>query len=302
MTDNSNPNGMILIYKESGITSFDVVKKIKKLYNTGKVGHTGTLDPLAEGLLCILVGQSVKASEMLLNHDKTYYAGIRFGIRTDTEDITGAVKETSSYIPSNEETEKVIMSFKGKYYQTPPMYSAKKVNGKKLYEYARQGIDIEREKCELEISDIEIDKERSVFPDWYFKVTCSKGTYIRTLCDDIGLKLGTFGTMTSLKRLRCGNFKLDDAYKLEDLENLSFEERIMRLTPSEKLFDYPEIRLSGFYTKLCLNGCEIYQKKINTSYPLGTDVKIYSDTNKFLGTGKVLSYENGEAVKLVTRL
>ena len=229
MIDISNPNGMILINKEQGITSFDVVKKIKKLYNTNKVGHTGTLDPLACGLLCILVGQSVKACDLLQSKEKTYYAGIKFGIKTDTEDITGNIIEESKFIPSKEDIENAILSFKGEYYQTPPMYSAKKVAGKKLYEYARKGQIIEREKCKLFIHDIVIDYENSSYPNYYFTVTCSKGTYIRTLCNDIGEKLGNFACMSYLKRTKCGSFNLEDSHNIEELENLDYENRLKYL-------------------------------------------------------------------------
>ncbi|MCR5456617.1 MAG: tRNA pseudouridine(55) synthase TruB [Clostridiales bacterium] len=292
------PSGLILIDKPNGVTSFDVVSCIKKLYKTKRVGHTGTLDPLATGLLCVLVGSAVKASDYLLSDEKTYIAGMRLGITTDTEDITGKVLSESDVIPDNEAVIKTAKSFVGEYMQTPPMYSALKLNGKKLYEYAREGIEIDREPRKVEILSMDISGNNR---DYNMVVSCSKGTYIRTLCSDIGTKLGCGAVMSSLRRTKCGNHSIENAHTLEELK--ASDEIILRsfLMPPDQIFsNLPKVSIHGFFEKLCLNGCEIYQKKINTSFETGTLVSIYGEKG-LLGIGRVSEYEEGSAIKLITR-
>ncbi|MBO5213005.1 MAG: tRNA pseudouridine(55) synthase TruB [Clostridia bacterium] len=290
-------NGVIVVNKHSGVTSFDIVFKIKKLFNTKKVGHTGTLDPMATGVLPILVGRSAKAAEYLLEHDKEYRAQIQLGITTDTEDISGTVLTKSDTLPTKNDFFKVCESFVGEIDQVPPMYSALKVGGKKLVDLAREGIEIERQARKIKIYSLkaeEVDEKRGVYT---LLVRCSKGTYIRTLCADIGKKLGCGACMSALERTQSGSFRIEDAYTISELEELSYQKRTELVMPPEKLFsDYPEIVLPDFYSRLCHSGCEIYQSKIKTSFDIGQMVRI-SDKDGFFALGEVREYENGSAIK-----
>lgn len=208
-------DGFINVYKEEGQTSHDVVNKIRKIFETRKVGHTGTLDPNATGVLPIAVNNATKVIEYMENDDKTYIAELTLGIITDTEDIWGSILEEKTVSVDKNEIEMVVKSFVGKQKQVPPMYSALKVNGKKLYELAREGKTIERVPRDIEIFNIEnIKINRNKVS---FEVHCSKGTYIRTLCKDIGEKLGCGATMSALKRVQAGKFTIDTAVTLEEL-------------------------------------------------------------------------------------
>ncbi len=290
-------NGVIVVNKHSGVTSFDIVFKIKKLFNTKKVGHTGTLDPMATGVLPILVGRSAKAAEYLLEHDKEYRAQIQLGITTDTEDISGKALTKSDTLPTKNDFFKVCESFVGEIDQVPPMYSALKVGGKKLVDLAREGIEIERQARKIKIYSLkaeEVDEKRGIYT---LLVKCSKGTYIRTLCADIGKKLGCGACMSALERTQSGSFRIEDAYTISELEELSYQKRAELVMPPEKLFsEYPEIILPDFYSRLCHSGCEIYQSKIKTSFDIGQMVRI-SDKDGFFALGEVREYENGSAIK-----
>lgn len=291
-------DGILLVHKPQGITSFDVVARIRRLYGTKKVGHTGTLDPMATGLLGVLVGRAVKASEFLTEKDKEYIAGLRLGLTTDTEDTTGKTLTESDDIPSRETVLETAKSFVGDIMQVPPLYSALKVNGQKLVDLARQGITVEREARPITIYALDIDGDDK---DYTMRVACSKGTYIRTLCADIGAKLGCGGAMSSLIRTKAGIFNLENAYTLETLEAMTTEERYAKLLPTELLFeDYPIAHLSDFYAKLARNGCEIYERKIGTSFPLGVKLRVY-DKNGFFAVGEVRQYDEGLAIKLLKR-
>ncbi len=291
-------DGILLVHKPSGITSFDVVARIRRLYGTKKVGHTGTLDPMATGLLGVLVGRAVKASEFLTEKDKEYIAGLRLGLTTDTEDTTGKTLTESDDIPSKETVLETAKSFVGDIMQVPPLYSALKVNGQKLVDLARQGIMVEREARPITIYALDIDGNGK---DYTMRVACSKGTYIRTLCADIGAKLGCGGAMSSLIRTKAGIFDLENAYTLEALEAMPPEERYAKLLPTELLFeDYPIARLSDFYAKLARNGCEIYERKIGANFPLGEKLRVY-DRNGFFAVGEVREYDEGLAIKLLKR-
>ena len=211
-------DGIIIINKEKGYTSNDVVQIVKKIFKE-KVGHTGTLDPMATGVLPLLVGKGTKCSQYLINHDKIYTATLLLGKKTDTGDITGNVvekQEVKNEILDRENIEKVLKSFKGEIEQIPPMYSAIKINGKKLYEYARQGQTIQVPPRKITIYDIELIKLEG--KEITFRVGCSKGTYIRTLCEDIASKLGTVGTMSELNREKVGNFSIEDSIKINELK------------------------------------------------------------------------------------
>ena len=292
-------DGVIVVNKHAGVTSFDIVFKIKKLFNTKKVGHTGTLDPMATGVLPILIGRSAKASEYLTAHDKVYVAEITLGITTDTEDISGKILEKSNTLPAKEAFFKACEAMVGEIEQIPPMYSALKVDGKKLCDLAREGIEIERKARSITVYKIEpkcIDEEKGVY-EMYVK--CSKGTYIRTLCADIGKMLGCGACMSKLERVESGNFKIDDAYTVDELEKMTCEERISALAPTESLFiELDNVILPDFYARLARSGCEIYQHKIKSSYPIDTFVRM-SDKNGFFALGQVRQYENGTAIKAV---
>jgi tRNA pseudouridine55 synthase len=291
-------DGVLLIHKPYGITSFDVVARVRRLYGTKQVGHTGTLDPIATGLLPVLVGRAVKASEFLTEKDKEYIAGLRLGITTDTEDITGSILTETQTIPSREAVLTTANSFVGEIMQVPPMYSALKVGGEKLVDLARRGITIEREARPITIHALDIDGDGA---DYKMRVFCSKGTYIRTLCADIGAKLGCGGAMSSLIRTKTGGFTLENAYTLEALEAMTPEERASLLLPTETLFTHlPKATLSDFFAKLSRNGCEIYLKKIGADIPLGTLLRVY-DKDGFYAIGEVREYPDGNAIKLLKR-
>ncbi len=291
-------DGILLVHKPMGITSFDVVARIRRLYGTKKVGHTGTLDPMATGLLGILVGRAVKASEFLTEKDKEYIAGLRLGLTTDTEDTTGKTLSECDAIPEREVVLQTARGFVGEIMQTPPLYSALKVGGKKLVDLARQGITVEREPRPITIYALEIDGDGR---DYTMRVACSKGTYIRTLCADIGARLGCGGAMSSLIRTQAGIFKLTDAYTLEALEAMTQEERGACLLPTELLFDtYPIVTLSDFFAKLSRGGCEIYQKKIGAHFPVGEKLRVY-DKDGFYAVGEIREYPDGTAIKLLKR-
>lgn len=291
-------DGVLLIHKPYGITSFDVVARVRRLYGTKQVGHTGTLDPIATGLLPVLVGRAVKASEFLTEKDKEYIAGLRLGITTDTEDITGSILTETQTIPSREAVLTTASSFVGEIMQVPPMYSALKVGGEKLVDLARRGITIEREARPITIHALDIEGDGA---DYKMRVFCSKGTYIRTLCADIGAKLGCGGAMSSLIRTKTGGFTLENAYTLEALEAMTPEERASLLLPTETLFTHlPKATLSDFFARLSRNGCEIYLKKIGADIPLGTLLRVY-DKDGFYAIGEVREYPDGNAIKLLKR-
>ena len=295
----NNISGLLLINKHKGVTSFDIVSKIRRLYNIKKVGHTGTLDPLATGVLPVLVGPSVKASEYLLNENKEYIATLKLGIETDTEDITGKVLNTCDVIPDFCSFKQACDSFLGTISQVPPMYSAIKIDGKKLVDLARNGVTIEREKREVRIESIIpeiIDEKEGIYS---IDVKCSKGTYIRTLCSDIGKKLGCGATMTELERVKSGPFSIDDCISIEELENLSYEERLLHLIPLENVFsDYDSIGFPDFYTRLFKNGCEIYLKKINRDFEVGKRLKVF-EKGMFIALAEVKEFDEGLAIKAI---
>lgn len=211
-------NGIINVYKEKGFTSFDVVAKMRGIFHQKKIGHTGTLDPDAEGVLPVCLGKATKVCDLLTDKDKEYKAVLLLGQETDTQDISGEVLNRAEVNVTEEQVREAISSFIGEYEQIPPMYSALKVNGQKLCDLARKGITVERKSRRVEIYSIEI--LRVELPEVEMVVHCSKGTYIRTLCDDIGKKLGTYGCMKSLLRTRVAHFSLENAYKLSELQEL----------------------------------------------------------------------------------
>lgn len=211
-------NGIVNVYKEKGYTSFDVVAKMRGIFHQKKIGHTGTLDPDAEGVLPVCLGKATKVCDLLTDKDKEYKAVLLLGQATDTQDISGEVINSAPVNVTEDEVTAVINSFVGRQMQVPPMYSALKVNGQKLCDLARQGVMVERKAREINIFSIEI--EDISLPEVTMSVHCSKGTYIRTLCNDIGEKLGCYGCMKSLLRTRVAGFKLADACRLSELEEM----------------------------------------------------------------------------------
>lgn len=271
-------DGIIVINKEKEYTSHDVVAKLKKKLNISKVGHTGTLDPNATGVLPILIGKGTKFSKYLINHDKIYEVELELGKKTDTADIEGKVIEEENvdekYIKEN--LLQVLESFVGKQEQIPPMYSAIKKNGKKLYEYARAGEKVDIEPRKIEIYKIDLNKyDKNIIS---FVVSCSKGTYIRSLCEDIAEKLNTVGYMKNLKRLQVGKFNIKDAVYIDDIDLKNVNDHL--ITPEEILRGIPCINLGEKKLKLFLNGVQLTNNNIDGLY------KIYV-ANKFIGTGTI---------------
>ena len=288
-------NGVIIINKEIGPTSQGVVNRVKRLLGASKAGHTGTLDPMATGVLPVLIERGVKASEFMLTSDKHYVATLLLGVTTDTEDVTGEVLSENDNIPEENEVLRAVSSFVGSYLQTPPMYSALKIGGKKLCDLARQGVVVDREPREVTIHSVIAEKinER----EYTLDVHCSKGTYIRTLCADIGARLGCGGCMKTLCRASASGFTLEDAHTLSELENMTDEEKEACIFPVEYIFrKCDEVRLPAFYAKLAHSGLEIYLKKIGTDLPVGTKVRL-CDENGFFALGEVREYEQGRAIK-----
>ncbi len=288
-------NGVIIINKGEGLTSQAVVNRVKRLLGAEKAGHTGTLDPMATGVLPVLVNRGVKASEFMLTSDKHYVATLLLGITTDTEDVTGEVLSRSDEIPSETYVREAVASFVGEYMQTPPMYSALKVGGKKLYELAREGQVIERQARPVVIHSIGVDKLSDT--EYILDVKCSKGTYIRTLCADIGSRLGCGGAMKTLERCEASGFVLSDGISLDELEALSEAERWSRVLPVEQIFQKKaKVKLPSFFARLARSGQQIYLSKINVNLPLGELVRL-SDDDGFFALGEVREYDDGAAIK-----
>ena len=296
----NEPSGVLIVNKHAGVTSHDIVGQIRRLYGTRRVGHAGTLDPMATGVLVVLIGRAAKASEYLVSDSKRYRAGLRLGLTTDTEDISGAVlSRHDGALPSFADLESVLPSFRGKILQVPPMYSALKVGGKKLVDLARQGVTVERKAREIEIFAL-TTAPTDLPSDFTLDVCCSGGTYIRTLCADIGAKLGCGGAMSALERVEACGFSIEQAHTVDELETLTKEEKEALLIPIEALFvSLPSVRLSPFFEKLCRSGCEIYLKKIGVSLPVGARVRLCDEAGTFFALGDVREYENGLAVKAI---
>ena len=247
-------NGVINIYKERGFTSHDVVAKLRGILKQKKIGHTGTLDPDAEGVLPVCLGKGTRLCDMLTDHSKVYEAVLLLGQSTDTQDVSGNVLQEAPVDVSEEEVREAIMSFVGPYDQIPPMYSALKVNGQKLCDLARAGKEVERKARPVEIYEIQIEEIH--LPRVRMTVSCSKGTYIRTLCHDIGEKLKCHGCMESLLRTRVGQFLLKDSLTLAQVEAYRDENRITEIVmPVDQVFsDCPALKLTKEAAKLGYNG------------------------------------------------
>jgi tRNA pseudouridine55 synthase len=260
-------NGVLVIDKPAGITSHDVVWRVRKILRQKSVGHTGTLDPFATGVLVVLLGKATRLAQFLDKAEKEYLAKIRFGFETDTGDPTGTqTVESEARSFSKAEIESALAKFRGEILQTPPMYSAKKVGGKKLYELARKGEEIERQPVKIKISELELletkDKTQTVNDELQIRVVCAAGTYIRVLAEDIGRALGSAAHLSELRRIRAGNFDLSKAVTLEDLENLLLENEIEKalISPNQALSHLPMQILSKHEVERTQNGMKIEAK------------------------------------------
>ncbi len=285
-------DGIIIINKTKGCTSHDVVYKIKKMLNK-KVGHTGTLDPMAEGVLPILIGKGTQLSKYLINHDKKYIVELQLGIKTDTADSEGKIIEEKTVNKtklSKENITNVLQTFIGKQEQIPPIYSAIKVNGKKLYEYARKGQEVELKPRQIEIYDIKLIDYSMDEKQIKFEVFCGKGTYIRSLCEDIATKFETVGYMKSLKRTQVGNFKIDNSITIEELknliennENIDIDDILKNkiITVEEIFKKFQSINLDEKKLEMFLNGVMLTQNLDEGVY------KIYNKNSEFIGTGTI---------------
>ncbi len=273
-------NGIINVYKEKGYTSFDVVAKLRGVYHQKKIGHTGTLDPDAEGVLPVCLGKATKVCDLLTDKDKEYEAVLLLGKETDTQDISGKILAEAKVQASEEEVERVIRSFIGAYDQIPPMYSALKVEGQKLCDLARKGITVERKARNVQIYGIEIEKMD--LPEVTIRVHCSKGTYIRTLCHDIGEKLGCHGCMKSLIRTRVSAFSLEEAHRLSEIE----EKPTAWIMPVDVVFSsFEKAVVSDQAEKLIVNGNRISQDYLlNMKDFCKTDrIRFYREDGSFIG-------------------
>lgn len=275
-------DGILVINKSKGLTSNDIVKKVKKILNT-KVGHTGTLDPNATGVLPLLLGNATKVSKYLINHDKEYEAVIKLGAKTTTADVEGEIIEEKEVKgrTKEENIEEVLKSFIGKQQQIPPIYSAIKVNGKKLYEYARQGKEVEIKARNIEIYDLKLLKIDSKNDELTINVKCSKGTYIRSLCEDIAVKLETLGYMKELNRIQVGEFSIKDSVTIEEFKANIENKDYSNIIGIEEIFkEIPEITIKQREYEKYLNGVKIDTDNMDGIY------RIYLD-NKFSGLGIV---------------
>ena len=288
-------NGIINVYKEVGYTSRDAVTRLTGILRQRKIGHTGTLDPAAEGVLPMCVGKATKLCEKLTDHKKQYVAVMKLGIATDTEDTTGEIIEKTDYLDywyeerlAVDNLTKVVSKFIGKQYQTPPMYSAKRVNGKRLYELAREGKIIERKPCEITVYGIEINDVDIINREITMTVDCSKGTYIRTLCKDIGEELGCKAAMKSLLRTKTGDFYLENSYKLDEIEKIVREDRLEEiLIPIEEIFhNIRRVDVYGYASLLLDNGGIVKVEEVRLQFDTeelknGEKFRMYNKDGEF---------------------
>ena len=277
-------NGILNVYKNRGMSSFDVVRKIKFLAHEKKVGHTGTLDPEATGVLPVALGKATKIIDYIMNASKAYEVKLVLGKKTTTYDLEGEVIEEkdTSHI-TQEEAMKAVLSFVGEYDQVPPMYSALKKNGVRLYDLARQGIEVEREARRItiyDITDIKIE-----LPYVSMKVCCSKGTYIRSLCYDIGEKLNVGATMTMLNRCATSVFTQEESINIDDLSEENIESHL--ITIEEALGNFPKLTVDSSFTKLLVNGVNVFDKRLtNEKREQGVLYRVYDSEGLFIGLGR----------------
>ena len=288
-------DGVLLINKPAGFTSFDVVAKLRGMLKLKKIGHGGTLDPNVTGVLPIFIGRATKAIDLAPNTDKSYTATVKLGLETNTQDIWGEVVSENSPETDIEKIEKTVLSFKGEQNQLPPMFSAIKVNGVRLYDLARDGLTIERQTRKITVYDITFEGKTENADEYKFSVSCSKGTYVRTICADIGIKLGCGATMTSLVRTSALGYKISDCLTLEEVQAAVDEGRVDALIKNvDSVFDsFPPIFLSQENEKPYLNGVPLPAKRVsgvfwdqNYSVTESLCYRVYTNDGKFIGIGK----------------
>lgn len=286
-------NGIICVNKPEGFTSFDVIAKLRGILRMKKLGHSGTLDPMATGVLPVFAGSATRAISILPDTDKSYLAGFRLGLVTDTQDITGKILEEKPFSVSIQEIEAKAPLFRGNIKQIPPMYSAVSVGGKRLYELARKGIEIDRPAREIFIDNFDITEFDEKTGCGKLSVTCSKGTYIRTLIHDLGQELGCGAVMTALVRTTACGFTLSDCYTLDEIQKISDEGKAETITGScERLFDgYPSLQLSRQKAAMYRNGVKLRLNELK-GYGGEEFLKIYSDSGEFIGIARS-DMENG---------
>lgn len=283
-------NGVIIMDKPKGVTSFKALGIVKRALGTKKVGHTGTLDPDATGVLPILVGKATKAAELLSAADKEYEAKIKLGVRTDTLDLSGTVLEEREVKVSENDIINVIKSFEGDIMQLPPMYSAVSVGGRRLYDLARSGEEVERTERKVNIRSIEVTDIS--LPYVTFNVSCSKGTYIRTLADDIGEKLSTLAAVAELRRTRCGVFTLENAHTPEEIEKGAMD----CMLPIDTLFEkYSRLDLDGRMSTLIKNGVPAYV----SGQKDGEVLRLYDNEGEFIAIAKVSPTDGRPSLKII---
>ncbi len=289
-------NGIINIYKEAGFTSHDVVAKLRGIVKQRKIGHTGTLDPDATGVLPVCFGNATKLCDMLTDKSKEYEAVLLLGVTTDTQDMSGTVLTQREVTCTEAEARNAVLSFVGGYDQIPPMYSAIKVNGKKLYELARKGVEVERKPRHVEIPAIEIIE--CELPEIRFRVSCSKGTYIRALCADIGEKLGCGAAMKSLVRTRVGNFRIEEAWKLSEIEKMVADGNLPDyvVAPDRVFMEYRKVTVKQAFEKALSNGNKLglVQVIFETEQELsdGEMLRVYSSKEAFTGVYTYVAKEH----------
>ena len=290
--------GIICLDKPRDMTSFMAVKRASRLLGVKKAGHTGTLDPMATGVLVIMLGHSTRFIELLPEHKKSYTARVKLGITTDTLDITGKVLSETPVNVTKEQLLNVAEIFKGEILQTPPMYSALKKDGERLYDLARKGIEIEREQRKITIEKLEIYDFNGI--EFSMDVTCSAGTYIRSLCDDIGRVLGCGAVMTELRRTSANGFSVENTVTLEELEQLVSENKTDTvITSVEKaLISYPEITVTTPQANRFHNGGALDYARLHGDYPIGI-YRVYSPERKLLGLGEIKEEKSDLTVRRV---
>ncbi len=290
--------GIICLDKPCDMTSFMAVKKVSRILGVKKAGHTGTLDPMATGVLVIMLGHCTRFIELLPEHRKSYSARVKLGLTTDTLDITGEVLSENPVNVTEEQLLQVVEAFKGEISQVPPMYSAIKKDGERLYDLARKGIEIERESRQITIEKLKIyDFDGTEFS---MDVTCSAGTYIRSLCDDIGKDLGCGAVMTSLRRTEANGFSIENAVTLEELEKLVSEkaEQSVITSVEKALMSYPEITVTSPQANRFSNGGELGYERLHGDYSVGV-YRVYSPQRKLLGLGEILTEKGDLTVRRV---
>lgn len=284
-------NGVILIDKPAGFTSFDVIAVVRRLTGQRKTGHTGTLDPNATGVLPVLLGSATKAQDLIPNHDKSYIADFKLGITTNTLDIWGEVTSEAEAHFSEDDIQKILPRFQGEIEQLPPMFSAVQKNGQRLYDLARKGIEVEREKRRVTVYRLNLASFDESTQSGTLEISCSKGTYVRTIIDDIGRLLGSGAVMTALRRTEACGFSLDECISLDSLRELSeLGNTASVLRPTESLFAcYPDVFISEAQARRFSNGGALDMARTqlkNTEIPDGQIYRVYNRENKFLGLGK----------------